>query len=104
MQDRGWEETHTSANVVAHWDQIVGPEISSHCRPASLIDGKLRLVAESTAWATQLRLMNADLLQVLADRAGPGVVKVIEVHAPMQPDWQRGPRRVRGRGPRDTYG
>jgi predicted nucleic acid-binding Zn ribbon protein len=26
------------------------------------------------------------------------------VHGPTAPTWGRGPRRVAGRGPRDTYG
>jgi predicted nucleic acid-binding Zn ribbon protein len=40
----------------------------------------------------------------LAERVGPGVVESIVVRGPVQADWRKGPRRVRGRGPRDTYG
>ena len=104
VAERGWEDTTAAANVLANWDRLVGPEIADHCRPVSLQDGELVLVAESSAWATQLRLMTRTLSARLADRVGDGVVTTIVVRGPAQADWRKGPRRVRGRGPRDTYG
>lgn len=104
IQDRGWEETAASAGVVGRWDQIVGAEIAAHCRPTSLRDGELVLVAESTAWATQLRLLSGRIRGRLAAEVGPDVVRTIRVHGPTAPSWRKGPRRVAGRGPRDTYG
>ena len=104
VDERGWEDTTAAAGVLANWEQLVGPEIADHCRPVSLLDGELVLVAESTAWATQLRLLSRALAARLTAAVGSGVVTTIVVRAPAQPDWRRGPRRVRGRGPRDTYG
>ena len=104
VAERGWEDTTAAASVLANWDRLVGPEIADHCRPASLQDGQLVLVAESSAWATQLRLMTRTMTARLAERVGAGVVETIVVRGPVQADWRKGPRRVRGRGPRDTYG
>ena len=104
VAERGWEETTTAAGVLANWDRLVGPEIADHCRPSSLTDGELVLVAESSAWATQLRLMTRTLTRRLAEQVGEGVVTSIVVRGPAQADWRKGPRRVKGRGPRDTYG
>ena len=104
VTERGWEGTTSAARVTGEWDLLVGPEIADHCRPASLLDGELVLVAESSAWATQLRLMSAQLVRRLTGAVGPGVVTRVVVRGPAQPDWRRGPRRVQGRGPRDTYG
>lgn len=104
VADRGWEDTTTAAGVLANWDKVVGPEIADHCRPVSLVDGELVLVAESTAWATQLRLLTRTLLARVQEAAGDGVATKVVVRGPAQPDWRRGPRRVQGRGPRDTYG
>ncbi|MCY7365856.1 MAG: DciA family protein [Frankiaceae bacterium] len=104
VAERGWEETTTAAGVLANWELLVGPEIADHCRPQSLTDGELVLVAESSAWATQLRLLTRTLQARLADQVGPGVVQKIVVRGPAQADWRKGPRRVQGRGPRDTYG
>lgn len=104
VADRGWQETTTAAGVLANWDQVVGAEIADHCQPMSLLEGELTLVAESTAWATQLRLLTRTLLRRVREHAGEGVVTTIVVRGPAQPDWRKGPRRVQGRGPRDTYG
>ena len=107
VADRGWEATTSNARVLGEWDRLVGPEIADHCRPTSLVNGELVLVAESSAWATQLRLLTRTLQRRLTEQVGEGVVTTIVVHGPSQPDWRKGPRRVTGRGargPRDTYG
>lgn len=104
IADRGWERTTTQARVLGEWDRLVGPEIADHCRPVSLTGGELVLVAESSAWATQLRLMTRVLMTRLAEQVGPEVVTAVVVRGPVQVDWRKGPRRVKGRGPRDTYG
>ncbi|MFN2538324.1 MAG: DciA family protein [Mycobacteriales bacterium] len=104
VAERGWEDTTTRADVLANWEKVVGPEIADHCRPLSLDDGELILVAESTAWATQLRLLTKTLLKRVHDHAGPDVASKVVVRGPAQPDWRKGKFRVRGRGPRDTYG
>lgn len=104
VNERGWQDTTTAAGVLANWAQVVGPEIADHCQPVSLLDGELVLVAESSAWATQLRLLTKTLLTRVREHAGDGVASKIVVRGPTQPDWRKGPRRVQGRGPRDTYG
>lgn len=102
--DRGWSPRLTDATVLGRWPQLVGPDVADHCEPLSLRDGELTLQAESTAWATQLRTLQRQLLTRLAAAVGPNVVRRIRVVAPSGPSWRHGPRHVRGRGPRDTYG
>jgi predicted nucleic acid-binding Zn ribbon protein len=74
VEERGWQDTTAAASVLARWDELVGPELAEHCRPASLLDGELVLVAESSAWATQLRLLTRTLQARLAAQVGEGVV------------------------------
>nr|WP_041760214.1 DciA family protein [Pseudonocardia dioxanivorans] len=102
--DRGWSPRLTDATVLGRWPQLVGPDIADHCTPVSLRDGELTLQAESTAWATQLRTLQRQLLARLAVAVGNDVVRRIRVVGPSGPSWRHGPRHVRGRGPRDTYG
>ncbi|WP_322748691.1 MULTISPECIES: DUF721 domain-containing protein [unclassified Frankia] len=105
LAERGWEVRATDATVLARWDALVGPDISSHCYPVSLRDGALELAAESTAWATQLRLLSRQLLVTLSKELGPEVVRRIVVRGPTTPSWRHGPLHASGgRGPRDTYG
>jgi predicted nucleic acid-binding Zn ribbon protein len=103
--ERGWERPVAEARVFADWPGLVGAEIAGHCQPVSLRDGELRLSAESTAWATQLRLLASTLLARLVAELGPTVVTRLHISGPVGPTWKHGPRSVHGaRGPRDTYG
>ena len=104
MKTRGWERPAAEATVFGDWAKVVGPDIAEHCRPVKLEDGELTIEAESTAWATQLRLLARKLLAGIAAQVGTNVVTKLHIHGPAAPSWARGPRRVRGRGPRDTYG
>lgn len=104
VTDRGWRAPLTEAAVFGRWESLVGAEIAEHSTPVSLRDGELIVAATSTAWATQLRTLQRDLLSRIAAGVGNGVVKRIKVQGPAAPSWRKGPRTVRGRGPRDTYG
>jgi predicted nucleic acid-binding Zn ribbon protein len=92
------------AALFARWAQIVGPEIADHCAPVSLVDGELLLQAESTAWATQLRMMAGTIAKRINAEIGRGTVARIRAKGPAGPSWRFGNRHVPGRGPRDTYG
>jgi predicted nucleic acid-binding Zn ribbon protein len=104
VKARGWEKPAAEATVFGDWAKVVGPEVAAHCRPVKLEGGELTVEAESTAWATQLRLLSAKLLAQIAGQIGHNVVTRLHIHGPAAPSWNKGPRRVRGRGPRDTYG
>lgn len=90
VADRGWQARVTDASVLARWDVLVGPDIAAHCTPVSLRDGELELVAESTAWATQLRMLSRQILGMLQRELGPNVVHRITVRGPSSPSRRRG--------------
>jgi predicted nucleic acid-binding Zn ribbon protein len=104
VTDRGWSEQLANGQVFGRWTALVGTEVAEHAKPLSLRDGELTVEASSTAWATQLRLLQRQLLAKIAKGVGHGVVKRLRVHGPAAPSWRYGPRHVSGRGPRDTYG
>ena len=104
MKARGWEKPKAEATVFGAWEKVVGPDVAKHSRPVKLDGGVLTVEAESTAWATQLRMLAAKLLRSIAAEVGHNVVTKLNIHGPAAPSWSRGPRRVQGRGPRDTYG
>ena len=103
-KDRGWAENLNGGQVFARWGALVGEEVAEHTKPIALKDGELTVQAQSTAWATQLRLLQRQILKRIADGVGRDVVKRIKVQGPAAPSWRHGPRHVPGRGPRDTYG
>lgn len=102
--DRGWSQRLADGQVFGQWAKLVGDEVAEHAQPVSLRDGELTVRASSTAWATQLRLLQGQLLAKIAAAVGHGVVKRMRIHGPTAPSWRKGLRHVPGRGPRDTYG
>lgn len=99
----GWRSRITVASVLGRWNEIVGEDIASHCRPERFVDGELTIQANSTAWATQLRYLLPQVERRLAEELGEGVVSKIHIRGPNQRK-QRGQWRVSGRGQRDTWG
>ncbi|MEV0568000.1 DciA family protein [Dactylosporangium sp. NPDC050588] len=104
VKARGWQRPAAEATVFGEWERVVGADVAAHCRPIKLENGELTVEAESTAWATQLRMLSKRLIARIAGEVGHNVVKTLHIHGPSTPSWSRGPMRVRGRGPRDTYG
>jgi predicted nucleic acid-binding Zn ribbon protein len=103
VAEHGWQTDLAVRAVFARWDQIVGVEVARHCTPERYADDELTVRADSTSWATQMRLLAADVVRRLNQELGDGTVRRIQVLGPQAPSWRRGRRTVRGRGPRDTY-
>ncbi len=104
LSHQGWENDAARAGLLEHWREIVGEDVAEHVHVESWSDGQLVLRADSTAWATQVRLLTASLLERVRAALGPDVVESVHVKGPQAPSWRAGPRVVKGRGPRDTYG
>ena len=104
LSHQGWEDDAARAGLFEHWREIVGEDVAEHVHVESWSDGQLVLRADSTAWATQVRLLTASLLERVRAALGPDVVESVQVKGPQAPSWRAGPRVVKGRGPRDTYG
>jgi len=101
---RGWRLAAAAGSVFGRWEQIVGPELAAHTRPDGFTGGELTVTADSTAWATQVRLLAAALVRRVNAELGDGAVKRVKVRGPAGPR-RPGQWRVRdSRGPRDTYG
>jgi predicted nucleic acid-binding Zn ribbon protein len=104
VRSRGWSEEIAAGAVLGRWNNLVGADIADHAQPESLVGGELVVRAESTAWASQLRTLQRQILAKIAAGVGHGVVTKLTVRGPAAPSWKHGERTVRGRGPRDTYG
>ncbi len=113
IADQGWGTDVRVHGVFSRWDLIVGREVAQHCHPEAFRSsddgpnpgGRLLVRTDSTAWATQMKLLAPQVVRRLNEELGDGTVVVIDVEGPHGPSWKRGRRSVRdGRGPRDTYG
>jgi predicted nucleic acid-binding Zn ribbon protein len=105
LDAEGWTLAAATGSVFGRWAQIVGADLAAHTTPESLADGELTVSADSTAWATQVRLLAAQLVRRLNTELGDGTVLRVKVRGPVTSTRKPGQWRVRGgRGPRDTYG
>lgn len=104
VSDQGWDTELRVHGVFSRWASVVGQEVADHVTPESYADGRLVVRTDSTAWATEMKLLAANLVHRLNQDLGDGTVEVIDVLGPHTPRWTSGRLRVKGRGPRDTYG
>lgn len=105
VRAKGWITDLNVHTLMARWALLVGPVNAGHSRPEAYADGVLTLRTDSTAWATQLRMMAPQLVALLNEHLGEGTIARVTILGPDAPSWKKGRRAVRdGRGPRDTYG
>jgi predicted nucleic acid-binding Zn ribbon protein len=100
----GWNSPLAQSELLASWAQIVGDETAEHSSPVAIDEGVLSVRCDSTAWATQLRMMRAQVMTSIAVRYPDAGIDSVRFEGPGAPSWKRGPRSIPGRGPRDTYG
>ncbi|MFJ2090517.1 DUF721 domain-containing protein [Streptomyces sp. NPDC087901] len=109
ITERGWETPAAVGGVMGRWPQIVGDDLANHCVPLRYDEDPdervLTVQCDSTAWATQLRLLAPQLVARLNADLGHGTVRLIKVLGPGGPARRYGPLRAPGStGPGDTYG
>jgi predicted nucleic acid-binding Zn ribbon protein len=100
----GWNSPLARSELLSSWGDIVGAETAEHSVPVGIEEGVLMVHCDSTAWATQLRLMRSQVTTQIAQRFPQAGIESVRFQGPNAPSWKRGTRSIPGRGPRDTYG
>lgn len=100
----GWGTDLARAELMEQWPDIVGKDVALHAIPTGADHGVMEIQCDSSAWATQLRLMRSTLLESLSEKFPGASIVELSIKAPGAPSWKHGRRSVPGRGPRDTYG
>ncbi|MFD5494219.1 DUF721 domain-containing protein [Streptomyces sp. NPDC001812] len=107
LTERGWEAPAAVGGVMGRWPEIVGEDVAKHCEPERYDEDErvLFVRCDSTAWATNLRLLAPTLVARLNEDLGHGTVRLIKVNGPGGPARRYGLLRAPGStGPGDTYG
>lgn len=99
-----WQGKLAEADLFNRWSELVGDVNAENSKPEALVDGTLTVRCRTTAWATQLRLMQDEILGRVVERYPSLTVEALKFLGPDAPSWKKGLRSVPGRGPRDTYG
>ncbi len=100
----GWQTQIAQAELFAKWADVVGDLNAANSNPETFNQGVLTVRCKSTAWATQLKLMQAEILSQVQGKFAGLEIENIKFIGPQAPSWKKGQRSVPGRGPRDTYG
>lgn len=104
ISSRGWSSSIDIGKVLGRWPDLVGTQVAMHSRPVKFSPPLLIIAADSTTWATQLRVLKPTILKALAAGLGSDTITEIEIQGPRGRSFKKGRRSVSGRGPRDTYG
>ncbi|WP_193241614.1 DUF721 domain-containing protein [Streptomyces phaeolivaceus] len=107
ITERGWETPAAVGGVMGRWPQIVGDDLARRCVPERYDEDErvLHVRCDSTAWATNVRLLAPQLVARLNEDLGHGTVRLLKVHGPAGAARRYGPLRAPGStGPGDTYG
>jgi predicted nucleic acid-binding Zn ribbon protein len=71
----GLRQPDAFARVHAAWPEVVGSAVAAATRPTALRDGTLTVEVDGPEWATQLRYLEQQLVDVLTERVGAGIVQ-----------------------------
>lgn len=104
IRRRDWTEHMAYGWVMGNWETLVGAKIAQHTTVEMIKEGEVHVSCDTTAWATQMKYMQATVLSAIAAKVGPDVVTKLHIYGPKTKSWRYGALHVKGRGPRDTYG
>ncbi|MFJ2218276.1 DciA family protein [Streptomyces sp. NPDC101062] len=84
IAERGWESPAAGGTVMDQWEAIATPQIAEKLQAVAFDKntGQLDLLPVSNAWATQARLISAQLIQQCNERVGTETVRRIRVLPP----------------------
>jgi predicted nucleic acid-binding Zn ribbon protein len=104
IKERDWRSGVAEGSLFTQWALIVGDDIAQHASPISINENVLTIQTTSTAWATQLTLVQSEVLKTIQNNPFGTTIESISIIGPNTPSWKRGIRSTRdARGPRDTY-
>jgi predicted nucleic acid-binding Zn ribbon protein len=65
--------------LVERWPEVVGDDVAAHARLDALRDGTLVIVADDPIWASQLRYLEAAILERANGLAGAPLADSVRV-------------------------
>jgi predicted nucleic acid-binding Zn ribbon protein len=104
IEERDWKSGVAEGTLFTQWATIVGADIAQHASPVSINESVLTIQTTSTAWATQLTIVQSEILKTIQNNPFGATIESVAIIGPNTPSWKRGIRSTRdARGPRDTY-
>lgn len=79
MRSLGLPQTDSLELLFNRWNEVVGADLASNCRPARLDRGCLTIEAKDHLWATELRWMKSAVVERCSAALGAGVVTSVRI-------------------------
>ncbi len=71
------------------WPEIAGRVVAAHSQAEAVRDGVLIVSADTPAWAQELQMRQRELLELLAGRVGPRVIREIHFRSGLRREGRR---------------
>ena len=81
-QKLGWNSPLAQSELLVTWAEIAGAETAEHSTPVGIDEGVLTVQCDSTAWATQLRLMRSQIATRIAVRFPDAGIQSVRFEGP----------------------
>jgi predicted nucleic acid-binding Zn ribbon protein len=79
QSELGLPNTDVLRALTERWSDVVGEEVAAHARLDAVRDGSAAIVVDGPIWASQLRYLEADIVERANALVGAGVVRGIRV-------------------------
>lgn len=70
LDELGHHGSSASIRIAACWEEAVGPEIASHCRPSALRGTVLEISVDTSVWSQHLQMRREEILEGLRGALG----------------------------------
>ena len=70
LDDLGLDAVTAAFRFLELWEEAVGPEIASHCRPVAVRGSVLEAEVDSSVWCQQLQMERVQILSALREALG----------------------------------
>ncbi len=79
---QGWSSSIDIGKVLGRWSDLVGEQVARHATPVDFSPPALVIAADSTTWATRLRVLRPTILRALEAGLGSATITELEIRGP----------------------
>ena len=67
------------STVFQRWEEVVGPDVAQHCRPAAIDGDRLVVLASDSAWASEVQWLAGEVLSRINEMSTTGRLRSVTV-------------------------
>lgn len=67
------------STVFQQWEEVVGPDVARHCRPAAIEGARLVVLASDPTWASEVRWLAGEMLARINEMSSTGRLEAVTV-------------------------